>query len=121
MDGSSYDITGGTVEGQSISDTIQGIFESLVPANITEAAATPDVLSVIMFAIFFGVMASKLVRTSRLHMKQEVLCNAHLLCIYTHTHTTRIHKKNGTQTQRNGTQLDITRHKPNTTQASTTT
>ena len=40
-----------------------GIFESLVPSNIFAAMATPDVLSVIMFAIFFGVVASRVPNT----------------------------------------------------------
>lgn len=41
-------------------DTIASIFESLVPENIFDACVTPDILSVITFAIFFGCMVAKI-------------------------------------------------------------
>ena len=39
---------------RDIHDTAQGIFRSLVTNNIIRAASQPDLLAVIMFAIFFG-------------------------------------------------------------------
>ena len=48
------------LEGRTISETIASIFESLVPENIFNACVTPDILSVITFAIFFGCMIAKI-------------------------------------------------------------
>lgn len=48
------------IAGQSVSDTIMGVFNSIFTDNITQATATPDILSVIVFACFFGFVAGKL-------------------------------------------------------------
>eukprot|EP00466_Bigelowiella_natans_P002765 jgi/Bigna1/130418/aug1.11_g5126 len=45
---------------RTISQTIIGIFESICTDNIFQALTTPDVLSVIVFAVFFGFFASTL-------------------------------------------------------------
>lgn len=48
------------LQGRSLSDTITGIFFSLVPQNVTQAFLTPDILSVVVFASFFGIVAGRM-------------------------------------------------------------
>lgn len=49
-----------TIKGRTVSETIMGIFDSLVPVNITQAFSTPDILSVVVFATCFGMIAGNM-------------------------------------------------------------
>ena len=47
-------LSGTVVAERDISDTMQDTFRSMVPDNIVNAMAQPDIVSVLMFGIFFG-------------------------------------------------------------------
>jgi len=48
------------LQARTISDTLKGIARSLITDNLFRALWTPDILSVIVFAIAFGLCAAKL-------------------------------------------------------------
>jgi len=56
----SGELSGTAIAERDISDTMQDTFRSMVPDNIVAAMASPDIVSVLMFGIFFGIGVSTL-------------------------------------------------------------
>ena len=57
---------------QSMLDTMLGVFLKICPPNIVEAMATMNILGVLMFSLFFGVILSGLPHEQAAPMIQGV-------------------------------------------------